>query len=46
MLSDTLNDLIKLNHGEYSKYKLCSSIVDMALFFKDQSPALALTLQK
>ena len=38
MLSDTLSDLDKLNHGEYSKYQLCSSKIDMVdvyiLFFK------------
>ena len=40
-LSDTLSDLNKLNHGEYSKYQLCSSKTDMThvymLFFKDKS---------
>ena len=29
MLSDTLSDLVKLNHGEYNKYQLCSSKIDM-----------------
>ena len=40
-LSDTLSDLDKLNQGEYSKYQLCSSKIDMAhvnmLFIKDKS---------
>ena len=39
MLLDTLSDLAKLNHGEYSKYQLCSPKIDMAhvyiLLFKD-----------
>ena len=38
-LSDTLSDLDKLNQGEYSKYHLCSSKIDMThvyiLFFKE-----------
>ena len=38
-LSDTLSDLNKLNQGEYSKYQLCSSKIDMThvymLFFKE-----------
>ena len=29
MLSDTLSDLDKLNHGEFSKYHLCSSKIGM-----------------
>ena len=41
VLSDTLSDLDKLNQGEYSKYQLCSSKMDMThvymLFFKDKS---------
>ena len=41
MLSDTLSDLDKLNQGEYSKYQLCASKIDMTpvymLFFKDKS---------
>ena len=41
MLSDTLSDLVKLNYGEYSKYQLCSSKIDMThvcmVFFKDKS---------
>ena len=31
MLSDALSDLVKLNHGEYRKYHLCSSKFDMAI---------------
>ena len=42
ILSDTLNDLKKLNHGEYSKYLLLYSLkIDMVhfyyLFLKDKS---------
>ena len=41
MLSDTYSDHVKLNHGRYSKYQLCSSVFDMAhdqiLFFRDKS---------
>ena len=41
VLSDTLRDLDKLNQGEYSKYQLCSSKIDMThvcmVFFKDKS---------
>ena len=41
VLSDTHSDLDKLNQGEYSKYQLCSSKIDMThvymLFFKDKS---------
>ena len=41
MLSDTLSDLVKINHGEYSKYQLCFSKIDVThiymLFFKDIS---------
>ena len=29
VLSVTLSDLDKLNYGEYSKYRLCTSIIDM-----------------
>ena len=29
VLLDTLSDLDKLNQGEYSKYQLCSSKIDM-----------------
>ena len=40
-LSDTLSDLVKLNHWEFSKYHFCSSKIDMTyvymLFFKDKS---------
>ena len=40
MLSDTLSDLDKLNHGEFSKSQLWTSKFDMAhvyiLFFKDK----------
>ena len=40
-LTDTLSDLVKLNHGELSKYLWCPSKIDMAhiykLFFKDKS---------
>ena len=32
---DTLTDLDKLNYGEYSKYQLCSSKIDMALAHVD-----------
>ena len=32
MLSDTLSDLDKLNQGEYSKYQLCSSKIDIHMF--------------
>ena len=34
MLSDALSDLVKLNHGEYRKYHLCSSKFDMAIVNK------------
>ena len=41
MLSDTLSNIVKLNHGEFSKNHLCPSKIDMAyvyiLFFKDKS---------
>ena len=41
MLLDTHSDLVKLNHGEFTKYHLCPSKNDMAhvyvLFFKDKS---------
>ena len=41
MLSDTPSDLVKLNHGKFSKYHLCPSKIDMAhvhtIFFKDKS---------
>ena len=41
MLSDTLSNLVKLNHGKFSKYHLCPSKIDMAhvyiLFFKNKS---------
>ena len=41
MRSDTLSDLVKLNHGEFCKYHLCPSKIDNAhvyiLFFKDKS---------
>ena len=41
MLSDTLSDLAKVNHWEFSKYHLCPSKIDMAhvyiLFYKDKS---------
>ena len=41
MLSDTHSDLDMLNQGEYSKYKLTSSKIEMTLaymiFFKDKS---------
>ena len=33
-LSDTLSDLDKLNLGEYSKYQLCSSIIDMFYVYR------------
>ena len=40
MISDTLCDLVKLNHGEFSKYNLSPSKIYMAhvyiLFFKDK----------
>ena len=40
-LSDTLSDLNKLNQGEFSKYQLSSSKIDMThvymLFFKEKS---------
>ena len=29
MLLDTLSDLVKVNHGEFSKYHLCLSKIDM-----------------
>ena len=39
-LSDALSSLVKLNHGEFSKYNLSPSKVDMAHvyipFFKDK----------
>ena len=41
MLSDMLSELVKLNHGEFSKYHLCPPKIDMAhvylLFFKVKS---------
>ena len=41
MLSDTLSDLAKVNHWEFSKYHLCPSKINMVhayiLFFKDKS---------
>ena len=41
MLSDTFSDLFKVNHGEFSKYHLCPSKIDMLhvyiLFYKDIS---------
>ena len=41
MLSDTLSDLVKVDHGEFSKYHLCPSKIDMAhvyiLFYEDKS---------
>ena len=33
MFSDTLSDLVKLNHGEFSKYNLSSSKIDTAHVF-------------
>ena len=30
MLSDTLSNLVKLNHGKYGQYHLCSSIFNIA----------------
>ena len=40
-ISDTLSNLVKLNHGEYSKYQLFSSKIDTIhvymLFFEDKS---------
>ena len=39
-LTDTLSDLVKLNHGEFSKYNLNPSKIDKAhvyiLLFKDK----------
>ena len=41
MLSVTLSDLVKLNHGELSKFHSCPSQIDMmhvyVLFFKVKS---------
>ena len=42
MLLYTLSNLVKLNHGEFNKYQLCPSKIDMTqvvyiLFFIDKS---------
>ena len=40
-LSDTLSDLVKVNHGKFSKFHLCPSKIDSVhvdiLFYKDKS---------